>query len=160
MKKLFLIFLIVISSCNTRVETEFSEKALQEKFNDVDGKEILFKKIIEKHKGKKIFIDVWASWCRDCLKAIPELKQLQKENPNVVFLYLSIDDSLEELRSGIEKYKLEGEHYLLVSKKEGDFSDFLGLSWIPRYVIVDETGKIEVFKAVKTNDTKIIRALK
>ena len=39
-----------------------------------------FQNILLKHQGKKILIDIWASWCRDCVVTLPELKKLQQEN--------------------------------------------------------------------------------
>ena len=36
---------------------------------------------------------------------------------------------------------------------KGSFGEFLGLSWIPRYLVIDEKGKIIVFNETKvTND--------
>ena len=37
---------------------------------------------------------------------------------------------------------------------------FLGLDWIPRYLIVDENGGIKVFNAIETTDIKLLNNLK
>ncbi len=159
MKYLKILLVILLVGCTAKNETEFSNKALNETFMSLDGVSIKFKEVINKYKGKKVLIDVWASWCGDCIKGMPTVVKMQKEYKDVVFLFLSIDNSLEDLRDGVKKYNVMGEHYLLPSKWDGDFGDFLGLSWIPRYLVVDEKGKISVFNAIKANDKKIVSAL-
>jgi thiol-disulfide isomerase/thioredoxin len=34
-------------------------------------------KYLKKYKGKTLVIEVWASWCGDCVKAMPKLKDLR-----------------------------------------------------------------------------------
>lgn len=68
MKNSFLVFLFVstLLSCQTRVETQFSEVALNDEFVTLNGGSVLFKTILENHLGNTVFINVWASWCKDC----------------------------------------------------------------------------------------------
>jgi thiol-disulfide isomerase/thioredoxin len=152
------IFFVV--GCKKRNETEFSQAALNETVISTNGDELQFKDVLQKYKGQKILIDVWASWCGDCIKGMPKIVELQKQFPNVVYLFISIDESLEDLIVGVKKYNVNGEHYLLPSKWDGEFSDFLGLSWIPRYLVIDEQGKIIVFDEVDAKASEILNALK
>ncbi|CAL2092583.1 TlpA disulfide reductase family protein [Tenacibaculum sp. 190524A05c] len=158
-KVLFICSLIFFLSCSKRNETEFSQKALEDTFISMDGVSLTFKDVIKKYKGKKVVIDVWATWCRDCIKGMPKIVQLQNDFPDVVFLFLSIDNSLEVLQKGIKKYNVNGEHYLMPSGWDGEFGEFLDLSWIPRYLVIDEQGEIVVFNAIKANDIRILSAL-
>ncbi|MFY7672542.1 TlpA family protein disulfide reductase [Tenacibaculum sp. MEBiC06402] len=151
------IFFIV--GCKKRNETEFSQAALNETIISTNGDELKFKNVLQKYKGQKVLIDIWASWCGDCIRGMPKIVELQKRFPNVIYLFVSIDESLKDLMAGIKKYKVQGEHYLLPSKWEGDFSEFLGLSWIPRYLVIDEQGKIVVFDEVDANAEAILNAL-
>lgn len=34
-------------------------------------------RILEAHKGKTVVVNVWASWCKDCIVGLPNLKALQ-----------------------------------------------------------------------------------
>lgn len=43
---------------------------------------------------------------------------------------------------------------------KGAMGKFLDLDWIPRYLIVDSTGKIVVYRAIKTNDKNLREHLK
>lgn len=153
------IFFFFLSSL-FNAPTSFSDKALEDVFVSKDDKNIAFKEILSKYKGKKIVIDVWASWCKDCVGGLPKVKALQKEYPEVVFLFLSLDKSVESWKKGIDRFEVLGEHYFMQSGWKGDFAKFLNLDWIPRYMVVDEQGEISLFKAIKSTDIKIIEALK
>ena len=36
--------------------------------------------LLANNRGKKIVIDVWASWCKDCLESLPDIKKLQDDD--------------------------------------------------------------------------------
>lgn len=163
MKKIKNIIVILITvnflSCNFEHPTQFSEAALSDVFITLEGDTIPFKTILETYKGKKIVVDVWASWCGDCIKGIPDEKALQKEFPEVVFLFLSEDRNVERWKKSIEKYNIEGEHYFMANGSKGAFKDFLNSNWIPRYLVIDKKSGIKLFKAKKVTDIRIKEAL-
>jgi thiol-disulfide isomerase/thioredoxin len=155
----FLFFFL--TSCSFETPTKFSEKALNDSLQNVQNKSISFKEIINQYQGKKIFIDVWASWCADCIKSLPALKKIQKENPSVAFVFISVDENAIAWKKNIQRFKISGNHYNLPKgMKNGDFVDFINLRWIPRYLIVDENGNILLFKATNITDDAILKALK
>lgn len=161
MKKMniYLILLLTFFSCNTETPTQFSQEALEDTFITLEGDSIKFKDILKKHEGKIIIIDVWASWCRDCVKGMPKVKVLQEEYPEAVYLFLSLDKNLESWKKGIDKHQVKGEHYYMQSGWKGPFGEFLDLDWIPRYLVADKKGKIKLYKATKATDKNIIKAL-
>jgi thiol-disulfide isomerase/thioredoxin len=162
MKNIFLVYLFVTTllSCQNRVETQFSEAALNDEFVTLNGDSMLFKNILETHKGSTVFIDVWASWCKDCLKGLPSVKVLQAEHPEVDFVYLSLDKTQKAWKKGIERLEIKGDHYFMQSGWKGAMGTFLDLDWIPRYMIIDKQGEIKVFKAIKTSDITLLNNLK
>lgn len=163
MKKLLILPLILFAmvSCSQAQETAFTAEALASKMKSLDGKEVAFKDILQQHKGKTIVIDVWASWCPDCIKGMPKVHALQKQFPDVVYLFLSYDRFDEKWKQGIEKYKVVGENYHVgTSMKEGTFASAIKLDWIPRYMVVDKNGNIALFKAIEADDAKLIETLK
>ncbi|WP_421150051.1 TlpA family protein disulfide reductase [Seonamhaeicola sp. NFXS20] len=156
-----LILLISLFSCNTeKTPTQFSEAALNDTFITLEGNEVSFKSILEKNKGKTIVIDVWASWCGDCLKGMPKVKELQAAHKDVVYVFLSLDKTQDAWKKGIKKYDVVGDHYFMKSGWKGPFGSFIKLDWIPRYMMVNEAGEIVVFKVIEANDEKLIEALK
>lgn len=160
MKRVFLLVFIVFIACNKEEPTTFSEAANLEMLIGVDGSKITLREVLYKHKGKKILIDVWASWCKDCIIGFPKINQLQKEFPDVTYLFLSTDFSKPSWKKAIKKYKIKGEHYNLPKgMNDGDFVNFINLSWLPTYMVIDEEGEIALFKAINANDKNIRNAL-
>ena len=82
--KVLIVALIVLISCsNTTPKTEFPNEALSETLVSLNGEKNNFAQVLEKHKGKTIVIDVWASWCGDCIKGLPLVKALQNKEKDV-----------------------------------------------------------------------------
>ena len=159
LKKVSIVFVLIFMSCNLEAPVEFSEKALHENLESIEGVSSSFEEIINTYKGKKILVDVWASWCRDCLEGIPKVKKIQKEFPEVVFLFLSVDEKVDSWKRAVKRYAISGEHYnMSKGMKNGDLVEFLDLSWIPRYLVLDEKGKISLFNAIDASDQKIKEA--
>jgi len=162
MKKInfLLVVLFTVFSCNTEIPTQFSEEALNDTFISLDGNNIVFKDILQTYIGKTIVIDVWASWCKDCIKGLPKVKALQSEFKDVVYVFLSLDRSEKAWKNGVKKYNVNGSHYFMPSGWDGAFGDFVNLNWIPRYMVINKAGNIELFKATKADDNKLIEAIK
>ena len=99
-------------------DKKFSSVTLNKEFDDVAANKISFKNILEKHKGSPIVIDVWASWCPDCIKGFPELKNLQQKHPKAAYVFLSLDKTKDKWTEAIKKYDLKGDHYYLNEKNE------------------------------------------
>jgi thiol-disulfide isomerase/thioredoxin len=156
-----IILLLLFVSCNTQTPTVFSKAALSEEVYTINDSKQTFENVLKESLGKKIVIDVWASWCRDCLVSLPKTKQLQKKYPEVVFLFLSVDKNKRAWKNGIKKHHISGLHYNLPKGMDsGSLVDFLNLGWIPRYLVIDEEGKIALFKATRAIDKRIEEALK
>ena len=72
---------------------------------DKDGKTVK----LSDFKGKKVYINMWASWCGPCMREIPELEktyQKLKDNKDIVFLSMtSPNDSNLKTKSPQDKGK-------------------------------------------------------
>ncbi len=156
MKKVIgLILMLAILSCNTTEPTQFSAEALNDKMVGLDGQAVAFKDILKQYEGKTILVDVWASWCGDCIKNMPKVKALQQEYQDVVYLFLSMDRGQEAWKKGIEKYQVQGAHYFIPSADVSAFADFANVKWIPRYMVLGPQGEIKLFNAVEADDQRI-----
>ena len=161
MKKILaLLVTFVVISCSNAQKTEFSEEALSATLLDTQGGQIAFNTILQKHKGKTLIIEVWASWCGDCIKAMPKIHELQTQNPDVDYLFISMDKKSEQWKDGIAKYDLKGEHFMANDQMKGVFAKAIDLDWIPRYIVVDKTGKIVLYRAIETDFDQINATLK
>jgi thiol-disulfide isomerase/thioredoxin len=160
MKILLYALLLFSTVWVTAQNTRFSEEARNERLLDLNQQEISFGDILDQYAGQKILIDFWANWCRDCIVGMPGLKKLQQEHPDITFLFLSLDRSVESWLHGIQKYELEGEHYYIASGwKNCTLCTFVNLDWIPRYMVVDTDGSIVFFKAITTDDSELLKNL-
>lgn len=161
MKKIvyLLIVLVVFASCG-EPPLQFSEESLNEKAITLQGNEVTLKEILEAYKGQTVLIDVWASWCGDCIKGMPTVKEIQSNYTDVAYVFLSVDRNETAWKRGINRYNVVGDHYFLPKGQKGAFGDFLNSNWIPRYMVIDSDGAIKLFKAKKATDQRIIEALK
>lgn len=160
MRKFIILFAVIFFISCSEDPKQFSEKALLDMLITQDGAKLTFREVLYKHKGEKILIDVWASWCKDCIVGFPKVKKVQKKFPNVKYVFLSVDRNNPSWKRAIKRYNLKGDHYNFPKgQNEGEFVDFINLGWIPRYMVIDETGKIKLFKATKASDKNITEAL-
>ena len=153
-----ILFLFVIT-IQAQVKS-FSEEALNDTFVSYEGEDITFSEILDSYKGKTILIDVWAAWCKDCIKGMPKVKKLQKKNKDVVFLFLSLDKTEETWKKAIDKFEIVGEHYYVPLGWKSPFCSSIDLDWVPRYMIVNPEGEISLYKAIKADDKNIKETLK
>jgi thiol-disulfide isomerase/thioredoxin len=161
MKKIFaLLVTFAIVSCSNAQKTKFSKEAVSETLLATDGGQVAFKDILKKYKGKTLLIEVWASWCGDCVKAMPKLKELQTNNPEVAYLFISMDKTADKWKDGIAKHDIKGDHFMANDQMKGVFGKAIDLDWIPRYIIIDKTGKIVLYRAIETDFEKINATLK
>ncbi len=159
-KTLVFLFAVITFSCSQAQKNSFSKEALSEKLLATDGSQVAFQDILKKYKGKTLVIEVWASWCGDCVKAMPKIKELQANNPDVSNLFLSMDRTVENWKIGIEKHELKGDHFMANDQMKGIFGKAIDLDWVPRYIIIDKTGKIVLYRAIETDFEKINSVLK
>lgn len=157
MKKIALYLLTTVTalSCSNAQNKEFSKESLSKKIISIDNKEISFSEILKKHNGKVTVIEVWASWCSDCVKAMPKVKELQANNPDVAYVFISMDKTADKWKTGIEKHEIKGDHFMANDQMKGVFAKAIDLDWIPRYIIIDKTGKIVLYRAIETDFEKI-----
>ena len=132
MKKTALILVAAITSfaCTNAQKVEFSKESLSEKLITTENTEISFKEILKKHKGNITVIEIWASWCGDCVKAMSKVKEMQANNPNVDYVFISMDKAFDKWQSGIEKHELKGDHYWATDGTKGAFGKSIDLDWI------------------------------
>jgi hypothetical protein len=71
-----------------------------------------------------------------------------------------MDKTADKWKEGIEKHQIEGLHFMANDGMKGNFGKAIDLDWIPRYIIIDKTGKIILYRAIETDFAKIDDTLK
>lgn len=113
-------------------------------------------------KGKVVYIDFWASWCGPCRMEFPYSKQLHakltdKQKKDIVFLYISIDDTVEIWKKAIESLKLDnGLHGLSLGGWASQAAKFFNINAIPRYILINKEGVIVNNNARRPSDPAIL----
>jgi len=87
-------------------------------------------------KGKKVFLNFWATWCAPCIREIPAISRAAEalEDENFVFL-LASDESLETISNFLEDREFSGNFI----KLNGFFGGH-GIDAVPSSVLYDEAG--------------------
>jgi len=103
---------------------------------DVDGKIVK----LSDYKGKVVFLDFWATWCKPCLRLVPSHQKLQNyfKDDNIVFLYISTDRNATNWRNYIKKGTFPGKHLLGNAKMTEQYK----VETLPYSLLIDTEGKI------------------
>lgn len=113
---------------------------------------------LDDFKGKYVFIDVWATWCRPCLAQIPALNKLEVDNKNKNIAFVSISsDKIEKhkaWRDMIEEKEMSGVHLFFGENKS--FMQEYQINNIPRFIFVGPDGNIINAKAPLPTETEAI----
>jgi thiol-disulfide isomerase/thioredoxin len=103
--------------------------------------------ILEKHKGKVIYVDFWASWCSPCRKDIKKTKSIKEnfKNKEVVFIYITLDLDKSECEMAMKKDGVIDEntnYYITEINKDQKYKEIEKFSGIPHYILYDKKGNL------------------
>jgi len=123
------------------------------KLLNLEGKEIS----LSKFNGNVIYVDFWASWCGPCKQQFPYSKLLydqlsDKQKKQVVFLYISLDNTADIWKKALNNLQLEGEHALSPGGWNSEAAKYYKINSIPRYVLIDKKGNVINQNAKRPSD--------
>lgn len=97
----------------------------------------------EKHKGKVIYIDVWATWCGPCITEFSYLKELKANKlKDVVYVYLCAQSQKKSFDLMLKKHELTGENYFLDKDQFSQFDKEVNITGFPTYMVITKEGKL------------------
>ena len=165
MKKIIplaILILMIATGCSSQQNKELTTNL----YNLRESKyaKASYQGIINKYKGKVIYLDFWASWCGPCKREMPYSLKMQEhfKGKDGVFVYMSSDRNPEAWKSAIKRLKITGEHYLLNRKVHAERNKVVQVRYIPRYMIYDKKGKLVTNNAPRPSSpesTKMIEEL-
>jgi thiol-disulfide isomerase/thioredoxin len=84
-------------------------------------------------------LEFWATWCRPCVKRVPEFIELNNKyrNSGLEFISLSQDKSVQKVRDFVQQ---KGINYHVAI--DNGTADWFGVEGYPTVVVVDHRGKI------------------
>lgn len=127
---------------------------------DTGGNRHDYADILHAHRGKVIYIDLWASWCAPCCAGMPDALELRKEyaGKEVVFLYLAINDTRAKWLEAVTEYRTAAEggiNYLVLNSKDCKFLKEVQNRRIPHLLLYDREGKLVNPDAPRPGDKRI-----
>ena len=100
---------------------------------------------LNSQKGKNVIIIFWASWCRSCIREIPEIIKLNnkiKNDPSIVIISANLDKDTEKAISFIKEKKIN--YPVLIDKNnpgfENEFSKAFKIIGAPSIWVVNKDG--------------------
>nr|WP_121272622.1 TlpA disulfide reductase family protein [Pedobacter schmidteae] len=121
---------------------------------DIEGKRVSLSSL----KGKVIYIDLWAIWCGPCMEEMPHFEKLKdkyKDNPEIAFVSLSIDDTEAPWKASVAQRKASGLQWNINRNKLQAYN----IVGIPRILLIGKDFKMADMNAALPSDAKAITAI-
>jgi thiol-disulfide isomerase/thioredoxin len=110
-------------------------------------------------KGKKVFVNLWATWCPPCRAEIPSIEKLaaKTDKSKVAFVMLALDNQFEKAINYAAKNKMT----LPIYYPAENLPPLFNVEGIPTTFIFDEQGKLihQQVGSVDYNTSKYISLL-
>lgn len=112
-------------------------------------------------KNKLTYIDMWATWCKPCIKEFPDLAILKEEykNENIQFVSISTDETRDAWINYVEKEGLSGAQFWADNNNKKIFNTAFNINMIPRFILLDGKGNIINANAPRPSSGQEIRKL-
>jgi thiol-disulfide isomerase/thioredoxin len=68
--------------------------------------------------GKPMVVNLWATWCPPCIREMPVLRDAQKNNPEVIFVFANQGESADTIQKFLDREGLDLDNVLLDSRLE------------------------------------------
>ena len=111
------------------------------KLNDINGATFGFSSA----EGKVIVVNFWATWCPPCIAEMPSLEELfqkYKTNEDVVFLFVSNEDT-----DTLFEFMTHKNYSFKVYQSLTSYPKEFNVSSIPRTFIISKNGDIVIDKS-------------
>lgn len=137
--KLLSLFLVMSTvSCGTKTKEEKAELPAEivDRIDliDLEGKEINISEL----KGKTIFLNFWATWCRPCIAEMPDIDEAAKMLGTDEFVFIAAsDESIDKIRDYVEDVDYT---FQFVKSKRSVFD--MEIMALPTTIIINKAGKI------------------
>ena len=111
--------------------------ALNFKLKDLNGKEVS----LSDFKGKKVFLNFWASWCPPCKAEMPDIENLYVEtkDSDLVILTVNLGEDKTTAKSFIDKNKY---NFTVLLDLDQSTAKQYNIAAIPTSFFIDKEGNI------------------
>lgn len=112
-------------------------KAIDFKLKDLDGNEVSLSSL----KGKKVFLNFWATWCPPCKAEMPEIEKLYQEtkDSDLVILAVDIGENLNTVKPFINENKY---NFKVLLDSDQSVASQYNIASIPTSYFIDADSNI------------------
>jgi len=169
----FAIFILSIISCNNNQKENSNVTTVDQQQNTMDSNMASAATVLpsfsiqdingnivnlQSFRGKKLFVNLWASWCPPCKREMPSIEKLYQsvDSSKAKFLLISFDDQFEHAKNYVSSKKLKLPIYYPAENPPVLFN----VQGIPATFIFNEKGElIKQIEGSENYDTKEYKAL-
>ena len=131
------VILILVFISESRV---YCQSFIYSKYQDLNGNYVTLDEI----KGEKLTIlDFWATWCKPCVKSIPENLKIATEFANDGVAVIGVNEDSPRNLSKVRPFANSlGINYTVILDPDQDIMSELAVSVLPTFIILNPEGKI------------------
>ena len=108
-----------------------------------------YQKLLEKHRGKPILVNFWATWCEPCREEFPMLNELTQAHApqGLVVMGVALDEDVDInlVRRFLARMNAVFPNYRKKSGKDQEFIDGVNVKWsgaLPATFFYDRDGRM------------------
>lgn len=110
------------------------------KFESIDGNSVDLNDL----KGKYVYVDIWATWCRPCLEQLPAMKEMEEKYraTDIEFMSISVDreNDKEKWKRMVQAQDMKG--IQLFAGQSSSFQKDYRIKTIPRFLLIGKDGEL------------------
>ncbi len=129
----------LVSQPNTATDKESNGQSDQESTIQSDEFDL------EAVKGQIVVLDMWATWCVPCIKAMPVMEELSKQfkEQGVLFYALNVGENEETVREFLKESPIKPQ---VLMDENGEVATKYQVNAIPQLVIIGKDGRVELVR--------------
>jgi thiol-disulfide isomerase/thioredoxin len=121
----FILTILLISTFSANLTAQ--EVTIYEKYAD-------FEHLLQKNNDTTYVINFWATWCKPCIKELPEFEEINQHFKNkkfkMILVSLDFDSQLDsKVKPFINNQNIQSEVVLLADTKQNDWIDKVNPEW-------------------------------
>lgn len=115
----------------------FNSKAIDFKLKDLNDKEVSLSDL----RGKRVFLNFWASWCPPCRGEMPDIEKLYEEtkDSDLAIIAINLGEDNSTVKSFIDKNNYK---FRILLDSDEDVAEKYSITSIPTSFFIDKNGTI------------------
>lgn len=125
-----------IAVSNDKNGIAVGEKAPDFQVETIGGKKVK----LSDYRGKKVFLNFWATWCPPCKAEMPHMQSFYEGKPeNVEILAVNLEESASKAKDFADQYRLD---FPVLLDRSGAVAEVYDIYTIPTTYVLNEDGTV------------------